>query len=176
MVWKIILALVILVLPALLWSAVCRVIIANGTSDVKSADENLALIEPRRVFSATVSNREIINVWTVLMLTPTDGSTGFYLKTTNRALKEGDTVGIVEMEELTDLKELLRSAQIHADDEHGHFIFAEDHSRLAGKLSQKRREGETLIALGQAMQLRGLLLILPVCAVIAGVLIFSAIH
>lgn len=176
MIWKIILALMILILPSLIWSAICNVLIRSGSNDIKAADEKLALIEPRRVFPAIVSNREIINVWTVLMLTPKDGSTGFYLKTVNRELKEGDTVEIVEMEELTDLAELLRSAQIHADDEHGHFIFAEDYHRLEGKIRTQRREAETLVALGQAMKARGLVVIIPVCLVIAGAFFYWAFH
>ena len=110
------------------------------------------------------------------MLTPKDGSTGFYLKTVNRELKEGDTVEIVEMEELTDLADLLRSAQIHADDEHGHFIFAEDYDRLVSKIRTQKREAEVLEAFGQTMKARGLVLIIPVCLVISGIILFWAFH
>ena len=176
MFWKIILALAVLILPALIWSRICGLLIRSGERGVKEADDTLIRIEPRRSFSATVSNREIINVWTVLMLTPNDGSTGFYLKTTNRQIKEGDTVGVVEMEELTDLAELLRSAQVHADDEHGHFIFAEDYQRLVGKVHTKRRESETVAAMGRAIKYRGLLAIVPVCVILAGIVLVWAFH
>lgn len=174
--WKIILALCILVGPALIWSAICSWLIRYGERGVKEADGKLSRIEPRKRFSAKISHREIINVWTVLMLTPEDGGTGFYLKTTNRNLQEGDTVGVVEMEELTDLAELLRSAQVRADDEHGHFIFAEDYSRLESRIRQQRKESEMLVSFGELFKARGLALILPVCIVIAGILLFLAFH
>ena len=168
--WKIIAAVIILVVPALIWSRLCGLLMRYGEKGMKEADENLKRIEPRRVFPAKISHRELINVWTVLMLTPQDGSAGFYLKTANRTLKEGDTVEIAEMEELTDLAELLRSAQVRADDEHGHFIFSEDWQRLAGKLRAQRRESETLYAFGETLKARGLVLILPVCVLIAVIL------
>lgn len=174
--WKILAAVIILVVPALIWSKLCGLLINSGKKGMKEADDNLKRIEPRRVFPAKISHREIINVWTVLMLTPLDGSAGFYLKTTNRTLNEGDTVEIAEMEELTGLAELLRSAQVRADDEHGHFIFSEDHQRLAGKLRAQRREAETLAAFGETLRARGLVLILPVCVLLAVILLVWAFH
>lgn len=174
--WMIVLAVVILIVPSLIWYLICRLLIRYGQNEMRIADDKLARIEPRRMFNARISHREIINVWTVLMLTPTDGGSGFYLKTTNRDLKEGDTVGVAEMEELPDLAELLRSAQVRADDEHGHFIFAEDYRRLEGRVRQQRREAELMALFGQRLQLRGLAVILPVCLVIAGALLTVALH
>ena len=49
MFWKIILALAVLILPALIWSRICGLLIRSGERGVMEADDTLSRIEPRQL-------------------------------------------------------------------------------------------------------------------------------
>ena len=167
----IIIALLIVMIPIVLWNLICSALISYGEQEQKAADEKIKAVEPRKQFTATVVSTEILNVWSVLMCTADDGSEGFYLKTTDRSIKAGTVLPIVQLNDFPGMEELLRHCQVKPDEEFRNRITGMDHRRILDKLMSERDGAVYFIRLGYWLRKIGMSVVTPVCILAAAALI-----
>ncbi|MBR5372860.1 MAG: hypothetical protein IK130_11680 [Oscillospiraceae bacterium] len=142
-----------------------------ANKELKHAQELLNTFTKARHFDVKVASTEILMGWTVLMLVPTDGKTGFYLKTTRRDLKEGDILHCTEIPDHPERAELLKGSQIKPDDS-GFMVFQDDYNRLINKIRTQQSEGNSFLAFRQRLLEQWLIKILPACIGISVIVFF----
>lgn len=162
----------IIVIPAAVMFLIAGLMRAHAEKMRKHAEELRSVFSKARHFQAKIANTEILMGWTVLTLVPTDGKTGFYLKTTRRDAKEGEIIRCAEIPEHPERAVLLKSAQIKPD-ESGLMIFENDYERLMQKIQQEASEGGTFMMFRQHVLQIWLLKVLPICIVLCIIVILN---
>lgn len=165
----IIICAVIILIPSLICWLICAGLKATATKLRSHAQELQKAFSNSRTFDAKVASTEILMGWTVVMLIPTDGKTGFYLKTTRRDIKEGTVFSCTEIPEHPEREFVLKNAQVKPDDS-GHFIFTSDYQRMMAKIKQEEHEGNQFLLFRRRVQLFWLFAVMPVCIIICVIL------
>lgn len=164
-------ALLILVIPSVIWCLISGAIIRYGQREITAVDDKIRKMQPVKRFTATVVSTEILGGWSVLMCKPDDGSEGFYLKTTDRSIKPDKRLGIVQIDDFPEKDEVMRSSQVRPDEEFGTRIPDFDYERVMNKLQGDISSGKYFVHLGSWLMKVGLLIIVPVCLIIGIALI-----
>lgn len=163
----IILVLLIVGIPLGIWRLICKALIRYGQKETAEVAQKLSYMEPRKRYTATVISTEIMNGWSVLMCKADDGSQGFYLKTTDRSVKPGAVLDMIELNDFPGMEELLRHCQVRPDDEYMNRITALDYRRILDKLRSEQNSGDYFIRLGGWLWRTGCAVIIPACLLIA---------
>jgi len=165
-----IICVVIVLIPSVICWLICAGLNKAAKNCKQHAQQLIAAFSKARHFDAKVASTEILMGWTVLMLVPTDGkTTGFYLKTTRRDIKEGAVFSCTEIPEHPEREFVLKNAQIKPDDS-GLMIFTSDYERMMGKIRQEEAEGNQFLHFRQRVQMFWWFAVLPVCAIICVIL------
>ena len=164
------------VLPIGIVCAICNALIRYGKREAAAVEETIRNAQPRRKFSARVISTEIINCWSVLQCSAEDGSEGFYLKTSDRSAKAGDTVEMVQLNDFPDMETVLRHCQVRPDEEYRNRLTEADYARLLKKLGDERDGFLYTAKAGQFAKEQILFVLVPACIVIAGIIIWIGSH
>ena len=163
-------ALIILIPSSVFW-LIAGALKRTGNKMKKHAQELVDVFSKARRFDAKVASTEVLMGWTVIMLIPTDGQTGFYLKSTRRDIKEGEVFSCTEIPEHPERDFVLKNSQVKPDDS-GHIIFTSDYERMMNKIKAETADGNHLLYVRGHVLTFWMFVILPICLIICVILYF----
>lgn len=167
----IIICAVIILIPAVIIGLICMALKKAADKMNRHAQELIDTFSKARKFDAKVASTEILMGWTVVMLVPTDGKTGFYLKTTRRDIKEGDMFSCTELPEHPEREFVLKNSQIKPDDS-GLMVFTSDYERMMAKIREENADSKHMLYLRQHFQLIRWFVVFPVTVIICLIVYF----